>query len=350
MDFIIMNKNKNDAMKTNPNILLQVKGLRTHFFTDDGIVKAVDGVDIEVRQGEILGIVGESGCGKTVMSRSIMGLVYEPGRVVGGQILFNGRNLLEIDHREIEAIRGNQIAMIFQHPLSSLNPVFTVGDQVAEALCKHTGISHQEAMSKSLELFQQVRIPDARKRMKSFPHELSGGQAQRVMIAMALANKPQLLIADEPTTALDVTIQAQILELLKDLQRQVNMAVILITHSLGVVAEIADRIAVMYAGAIVEEADVDSIFSTPLHPYTIGLMGSIPVLGSVKKRLDVIPGKVPNLINLPNGCRFAPRCQKRYLNNLEICSERVPDMIMKNSGHKVRCWLYSEEFASLNPS
>ena len=245
-------------------------------------------------------------------------------------------------------MRGNQIAMIFQHPLSSLNPVFTVGNQVAEALSVHTSVTQQEALSKALELFQQVRLPDAKKRMDCYPHELSGGQAQRVMIAMALANKPQLLIADEPTTALDVTIQAQILELLQDLQRQVNMAVILITHSLGVVAEIADRIAVMYAGAIVEEADVDSIFSTPLHPYTQGLMGSIPILGSVKRRLDVIPGKVPNLIDLPFGCRFAPRCVKKHQYNLKICSEKIPDLMMVRPEHKVRCWLYGDDYSSEN--
>lgn len=323
--------------------VLQVQELKTHFFTDEGIVRAVDGVDFSVRPGEILGIVGESGCGKTVMSRSIMGLVYEPGRVVGGQILFNGKNLLTMNRRELEEIRGNRITMIFQQPLSSLNPVFTVGDQVAETLRKHAGMTYQEAWGKSLDLFKFVGIPDPKVRMKSYPHELSGGQAQRVMIAMALANKPQLLIADEPTTALDVTIQAQILDLLLELQRQVNMAVILITHSLGVVAEIADRIAVMYAGAIVEEADVESIFSAPLHPYTRGLIGSIPILGRVKHRLDVIPGIVPNLVNLPPGCRFAPRCSYRSQENLTICTEQIPNLITVSSGHKVRCWLYGNE-------
>lgn len=327
----------------NDRFLLEVSNLKTYFFTDDGVVKAVDGVDLHVDSGEVLGLVGESGCGKSVTSLSIMRLVGQPGKVVEGDIVFDGLKLLEIPEDEMVKMRGDRISMIFQQPQSSLNPVFKVGDQVAEVLRIHQKMGKQESWDKAVELLRLVGIPDTEEKAHAYPHEMSGGQAQRVMIAMALALEPQLLIADEPTTALDVTIQAQILDLMRGLRRQFNTAVILITHDLGVIAELADRVAVMYAGRIVEQSDVMTIFEEPLHPYTQGLIASIPILGKLKDRLEVIPGSVPNLIGLPPGCRFAPRCRSRVEYSLEVCTEVEPelcDVSSNNSDHKVRCWLY----------
>ncbi len=324
--------------------LLVVKNLKTYFFTEDGVVKAVDGVDFYVNPGEVLGLVGESGCGKSVTSLSIMRLISVPGKIVDGEVYFEGKDLLKLPEAEMVHMRGNRMSMIFQQPQSSLNPVFKVGDQVAEVLQIHQGMSKEESWQKAVELLRLVGIPDAERKAHAYPHEMSGGQAQRVMIAMALALNPQLLIADEPTTALDVTIQAQILDLMRDLRNRMNTAVILITHDLGVIAEMADRVAVMYAGRIVEQSDVKTLFEQPLHPYTQGLIASIPILGQIKERLDVIPGTVPNLINLPPGCRFAPRCRARLEHQLSICTEVEPDLIpASRDGHAVRCWLYQDE-------
>ena len=320
--------------------LLEVEGLKTYFFTEDGVVRAVDGVNLEVFPGEVLGLVGESGCGKSVTSLSIMGLVAKPGEVTEGRILLDGQNLLDLSEREMTRVRGNRISMIFQQPQSALNPVFKVGDQIAEVLNIHQNFGKEAGRKRAVEMLKLVGIPDAERRAEAYPHELSGGMAQRVMIAMALACLPELLIADEPTTALDVTIQAQILDLLRKLREDMGTSVILITHDLGVVAEMCERVAVMYAGEIVEQAEVDSLFARPLHPYTLGLIGSIPVLGEIKERLDVIPGSVPNLIDLPPGCRFAPRCQARIQHALGICTEKKPDLIEVSDEHSVRCWLY----------
>lgn len=320
--------------------LLEVKGLKTYFYTEDGVVKAVDGVDFEVYPGEVLGLVGESGCGKSVSSFSILRLVSPPGKIVEGEIFFEGRDLLKLPENDMVHMRGDRVSMIFQQPQSSLNPVFKVGDQVAEVLQIHQNKSKQDSWTQAVELLKLVGIPDAVRKAHAYPHEMSGGQAQRVMIAMALALSPQLLIADEPTTALDVTIQAQILDLIRDLRTRLGTSVILITHDLGVIAEMADRVAVMYAGQIVEQADVNTIFDKPLHPYTQGLIGSIPVLGEVRERLDVIPGNVPNLVNLPAGCRFASRCRAREQYGLKICTQVVPDLINVAPEHSARCWLY----------
>lgn len=323
--------------------LLEVRNLKTYFYTDDGVVKAVDGVDFYVKTGEVLGLVGESGCGKSVTSLSIMRLVGVPGKVVDGDILFGGKDLLEIPEDEMVKVRGNRISMIFQQPQSSLNPVFTVGDQVAEVLQIHQNLDKEASWKRAVELLAMVGIPDAVNKAKAYPHEMSGGQAQRVMIAMALAMTPELLIADEPTTALDVTIQAQILDLIREMRTRLSTAVILITHDLGIIAEMADRVAVMYAGRIVEQADVGDLFEYPLHPYTQGLIGSIPILGRVADRLDVIPGSVPNLVNLPPGCQFAPRCRMRERYGLSICTEKEPQLAEARPGHDVRCWLYTSE-------
>lgn len=320
--------------------LLDVKGLKTYFFTEDGVVKAVDGVDFSVYPGEVLGLVGESGCGKSVSSFSILRLVGAPGKIVSGEIFFEGRDLLKLSETDMVHMRGDRISMIFQQPQSSLNPVFKVGDQVAEVLQIHQNKNKEESWEQAVELLKLVGIPDAARKAHAYPHEMSGGQAQRVMIAMALALSPQLLIADEPTTALDVTIQAQILDLIRDLRSRLGTSVILITHDLGVIAEMADRVAVMYAGRIVEHSSVTSLFDQPLHPYTQGLIGSIPVLGKVTDRLDVIPGNVPNLVNLPPGCRFASRCRAREQYNLQICTEVEPALAEVKPGHTVRCWLY----------
>ncbi len=326
--------------ETNSKPLLEVKHLKTYFFTEDGVVKAVDGVDFYVNAGEVLGLVGESGCGKSVTSLSIMRLIGIPGKVVEGEIYFEGKNLLNLPEREMVHMRGNRMSMIFQQPQSSLNPVFKVGDQVAEVMQIHQRMGKEKAWDRAVELLRLVGIADPEKKAHAFPHEMSGGQAQRVMIAMALALNPQLLIADEPTTALDVTIQAQILDLMRDLRTRMNTAVILITHDLGVIAEMADRVAVMYAGRIIEQAEVNKLFEKPMHPYTQGLIASIPILGVVKEELDVIPGSVPNLINLPAGCQFAPRCRSRIEHGLEICTEIEPDLQPVLPDHVVRCWLY----------
>jgi oligopeptide/dipeptide ABC transporter ATP-binding protein len=322
--------------------LLEVKNLKTYFFTEDGVVKAVDGVDFYVNPGEVLGLVGESGCGKSVTSLSIMRLIGIPGKVVEGTIQFEGRELLSLPEAEMVHMRGNRMSMIFQQPQSSLNPVFKVGDQVAEVLRIHQSMDKEASWEKAVELLRLVGIPDPERKAHAFPHEMSGGQAQRVMIAMALALNPQLLIADEPTTALDVTIQAQILDLMRDLRTRMNTAVILITHDLGIIAEMADRVAVMYAGRIVEQTTVHKLFQKPLHPYTQGLIASIPILGQVKEELEVIPGSVPNLINLPPGCKFAPRCRSRVEYGLEVCTKVEPELLPALEAHTVRCWLYHD--------
>ena len=320
--------------------LLPIKDLKTYFDTDAGMVKAVDGLDLEVYRGEVLGLVGESGCGKSVTSLSIMRLVEPPGEIVGGGMVFDGQELMGLSESEMTHIRGDRISMIFQQPLSSLNPVFKVGEQIAEVLQIHQSFKRREGWTKAVELLQMVGLPDPEQRAHAYPHELSGGQAQRVMIAMALACSPALLIADEPTTALDVTIQAQILDLLRILRTRTNASIILITHDLGIIAELADRVAVMYAGLIVEQATVGELFDHPSHPYTQGLIASIPILGQVKDRLEVIPGSVPDLIDMPGGCRFAPRCKARVEHALGICTEREPDLQPIQSNHLVRCWLY----------
>jgi oligopeptide/dipeptide ABC transporter ATP-binding protein len=326
----------------NKQPLLEVKNLKTYFYTEDGVVKAVDGVDFVVYPGEVLGLVGESGCGKSVSALSVMRLISKPGKVVEGDVTFGGQDLMKFTETEMTHVRGNRISMIFQQPQTALNPVFKVADQIAEVLSIHQYMGKEEGSKRAIELLKMVGIPEAERRAESFPHELSGGMAQRVMIAMALACMPELLIADEPTTALDVTIQAQIIDLMRDLRNQVGASIVLITHDLGVVADMAERVAVMYAGRIVEQADVQPLFAKPMHPYTQGLMGSIPVLGKLKHRLDVIPGSVPNLINLPAGCRFAPRCRARVEHQIQMCTDVEPDLIEITPQHFVRCWLYQD--------
>lgn len=320
--------------------ILEIKDLRTQFFTEGGIVRAVDGINLEVRRGEVLGLVGESGCGKSVTSLSIMRLIGKPGRIVGGEVVFDNMDLLKMPESKLEQIRGNRISMIFQQPQSCLNPVFRVGDQLTEALYTHQNLSREAAEKRALDLLKMVGIPEPESRLKAFPFELSGGMAQRVMIAMALACEPELLIADEPTTALDVTIQAQILDLMRHLQAKMHTAIILITHDLGVVAEMCDRVIVMYAGRIVEEADVVDLFQQGKHPYTTALIGSTPILGQAEKELVTIPGSVPNLVNLPSGCKFAPRCLARIEHGLTKCTEEEPELKEVAPNHTVRCWLY----------
>jgi oligopeptide/dipeptide ABC transporter ATP-binding protein len=329
--------------------LLQVKGLRTSFYTRDGAVRAVDGIDFHVDRGEIMGLVGESGCGKSVTSLSIMGLVGRPGKVEAGEVLFDGRDLLKIGRNEMRKLRGDRLSMIFQQPQSSLNPVWDVGRQIGEVLEIHRGMKRGPARQRALELLKMVGIPDPERRLKAYPHEMSGGMAQRVMIAMALACEPELLIADEPTTALDVTIQAQILDLMRNLREQTGAAIILITHDLGVVAEMCDRVAVMYAGEIVEQTDVNSLFRLPRHPYTRGLIGSIPVVGDTREELSVIPGNVPNLIDVPKGCRFAPRCASRVAEDNAMAIDVHPGIHELEPGHEVRCWLYHDVNGRLIP-
>ena len=321
---------------TQSDVLLKVKGIKTHFFTEDGIVHAVDGLDFQVRRGETLGIVGESGCGKSVTSMTILRLLGKTGRIVEGEITFDNENMLEFNEEEMRKIRGNRISMIFQQPTTCLNPVFRIGEQVMEAVQIHQGLSGNEARKRATELFVLVGISDPERRMRSFPHEISGGQAQRVMIAMALACSPELLIADEPTTALDVTIQAQILDLMRELRDKVNTAIILITHDLGVIAEMAENVMVMYAGKAVEYAPVQDLFASPKHPYTQGLIASTPILGVVKDELATIPGQVPSLLNPPKGCRFAPRCSYR----MDQCTVEEPPLIKLEGDRLVRCWLY----------
>ena len=331
--------------KTNGKLkeaLLQVKGLKTHFFTEDGVVRAVDGLDFEIYPAETLAVVGESGCGKSVTALSLIRLVGVPGKIVEGSIVFQGEDLTQLDEQDMVQIRGNAISMIFQQPASSLNPVFRIGYQVAEVLITHQNISQAEAWKQAVQLLRRVGIPDPESRANAFPHQISGGQAQRVMIAMMLANMPNLLIADEPTTALDVTIQAQILDLMRQLRDEFGTAIMLITHDMGVVAEMADRVAVMYAGQIVEYTDVYSLFDEPHHPYTQGLLASIPVLGANKDILSSIPGSVPNLFNLPTGCRFAARCKARIERNLTRCTEETPPLIQVKGDHLARCWIYED--------
>ena len=338
-----MTSNQTNAVKSGPPAderLLDIRDLRTWFYTLDGVVKAVDGVDFHVCPGEVVGLVGESGCGKSVTSLSIMRLIAYPGKIESGEIIFDGTNLLELPAKEMTKIRGRRMSMIFQQPTACLNPVYNTEYQLVEVYRIHQNLKRKVGRERALELLRQVGIPDPERRLKAFPHELSGGMAQRVMIAMALACNPDLLIADEPTTALDVTIQAQILDLMRDIQAELGSAIILITHDLGVVAEMASRVAVMYAGQIVEETDIRTLYNDPKHPYTVGLIGSIPVLGEIKDELDTIPGNVPNLINLPPGCRFAPRCRARVENNLEICLQEIPELKPIAPGHAVRCWLY----------
>jgi oligopeptide/dipeptide ABC transporter ATP-binding protein len=318
----------------NKEPLLEVKDLKTYFLTENGIVKAVDGVGFKVYQGEVLGLVGESGCGKSVTAFSIIRLLDYPGKTVGGEILFKGENLLRKTDAEVRKIRGKDIAMIFQEPMTALNPVLTVGFQISEALLMHFTISKEEAIKKTIELLEKVGIPMPEQRINEYPHQLSGGMRQRVMIAMAMSCDPILLIADEPTTALDVTIQAQILDLMSTLLQEFNGSLIMITHDLGVIAEIADRIAIMYAGKIVEYANKRSIFYSPLHPYTFGLLTSIPRLDVEMKRLEVIPGIVPNPLHFPEGCKFNPRCS--FLT--DRCKEEEPQLIEVEEGHLVRCW------------
>ncbi len=328
------------------DLLLEVTDLRTHFFTRDGVVQAVDGIDLHVRRGEVLAIVGESGCGKSVTSLSILGLVPHPGRLVSGSVRFDGREITTMSKKELTGLRGEHISMIFQQPTSALNPVFRAGSQIAEMYELHRDLKETVRHERAVEMLGKVGIPDPGRRALAYPHELSGGMAQRVMIAIALACSPELLIADEPTTALDVTIQAQILDLMRDLQRDSGTAVILITHDLGVVAEMADRVAVMYAGKIVEEGDVATIFANPKHPYTQGLIGSIPILGERKDELDTIPGVVPSLIDPPRGCRFAARCRARVEHGVQGCTIEEPPLLDVGPGHTAACWLYDREHRS----
>jgi oligopeptide/dipeptide ABC transporter ATP-binding protein len=327
--------------------LLDVRGLRTSFHTTDGVVRAVTGVDFHVNRGEIMGLVGESGCGKSVTSLSIMGLIAHPGRIEAGEIVFDGRDLLKLPKSKMRALRGDAISMIFQQPTSSLNPVFDVGMQLAEVLEVHRNMKRKAARDRAAQLLRMVGIPDPVKRLDAYPHSLSGGMAQRVMIAMALACEPELLIADEPTTALDVTIQAQILDIMRSLQKETGTAIILITHDLGVVAEMCDRVAVMYAGEIVEQTDTASLFDDPQHPYTRGLIGSVPRLGEERDELAVIPGSVPNLIDLPPACRFSPRCLTRVERDVPHCEELHPNLLPTSEQHAVRCWVYHETDGSL---
>ena len=319
--------------------IFQIKGLRTQFFTSKGVVPAVDGVDITVKRGEAVGLVGESGCGKSMTAMSVMQLLQHPGKVVAGEILLNGEDLLKKTKNEMDEIRGNHISMIFQEPMTSLNPVYTIGKQVSEAILIHNKVSKEEAKRRTIDIFQKVGIPEPEKRYSAYPHQLSGGLRQRVMIGMAMVCNPQLMIADEPTTALDVTIEAQILYLMNQLQKEQGTAVVMITHNLGVVAESCDYVYVMYAGKIMEEAPVKEIFKNPLHPYTYGLMNSIPKMTEVKEHLYTIKGMVPNLLKLPQGCRFCPRCEKA----MKVCTMYQPELYELENGHKVRCFLYNEE-------
>ncbi len=313
--------------------LLEVKQLKTYFDTEDGIVQAINGVDFVIRPGEIMGLVGESGSGKSVTSLSIMRLLSGSGKIVDGEILFEGRDLVTLPEEELVKLRGDDLSMIFQQPASCLNPVFRIGDQIAETIMVHQDLSKEQAWQQTIEMLKKVGIPDAARRATAFPHEISGGQAQRVMIAMALSCLPKLLIADEPTTALDVTIQAQILDLMRNLRSDTGTAILLITHDMGVIAEICDSVAVMYAGQIVEYSDVITLFDKPLHPYTEGLLAAIPVLGEVREQLAMIPGSVPNLIDLPPGCKFAARCPYAQ----ELCVEVEPQLVEVEPGHRARC-------------
>lgn len=319
--------------------LLEARDLSIHFFTEEGVIRAVENVNLEIYSGEILGLVGESGCGKSVTGLSLLRLIpIPPGRIVSGDILFDGRSLLPLEEKEMEKVRGNDISMIFQEPMTSLNPVFTIGDQIMEAVILHQGLDKTEARKRAIEMLDRVKISSPEKRIDSYPHQLSGGMRQRAMIAMALSCQPKLLIADEPTTALDVTIQAQVLQLLKEIQMEMGMSVMLITHDLGVVSEIADRVAVMYAGRIFEYGPIEAIFGKMRNPYTRGLMRSIPQLAEKKNRLNAIPGQVPDPMNLPAGCKFHPRC---YL-VIEECKKEEPPLFQVNGNHFSRCIRWKE--------
>lgn len=319
--------------------LLTVRNLRTYFYTEDGVVKAVDGVDFEVYEGETLGIVGESGSGKSVTSLTILRLLDPKGKIEeGSEIIFNGKNLLELSDDEMRKIRGNEIAMIFQEPMVALNPVFTIGEQIMEAILLHQDVDKKTAREMAIDMLRKVGIPEPQKRVDEYPHELSGGMRQRAMIAMALSCRPKLLIADEPTTALDVTIQAQILELMKELQKEYGMAIILITHDVGVIAENADRVVVMYGGKVMETSDVKTIFKKPKHPYTWGLLTSIPRLDVEQERLYSIPGMVPDPLHFPQGCRFNTRCDFKE----SKCSVEMPPLIEVEPGHLSRCFFYNK--------
>jgi len=334
-------KPRGEESITSARPLLEIDDLRTHFFTGAGVVRAVDGVSWQVRGGETLGVVGESGCGKSVTALSILRLVADPpGRIVGGAIRFEGHSLLDLSESQMEAVRGNDISMIFQEPMTSLNPLMTIGRQIGEAIALHQGLSQREALEQASEMLRRVHIPEAERRVHAYPHQLSGGMRQRAMIAMALSCNPKLLIADEPTTALDVTIQAQILDLMRELQETLGTAIILITHDMGVIAENADRVVVMYAGRKVEEASADDLFEQPGHPYTMGLLGSLPNLEVAahtqarRARLVEIKGMVPSLADLPQGCSFAPRCGFAT----DECRAVYPPLEQHRPGHWVACW------------
>jgi len=321
--------------------LLSVRDLKTHFYTFEGVAKAVDDVSFNLHKGEILGIVGESGCGKSVMAQTIMRLIpMPPGRIVQGSIDFDGMDLVQLSMKQMRTVRGKRISMIFQEPMTSLNPVYTIGDQISEMFILHENLGKKESLDRSVEMLQKVQIPAPENRVHEYPHQLSGGMRQRAMIAMALSCNPEILIADEPTTALDVTIQAQILDLMIQLKEDYETAIMMITHDLGVIAELVERVIVMYAGKIVEEAPTQELFDEPKHPYTQGLLSSIPQLGNRSKhgrqRLQEIDGIVPSLYDLPAGCSFCPRCPKA----MENCSEQAPDLKALNPLHNVRCWLY----------
>ncbi|URJ58908.1 ABC transporter ATP-binding protein [Paenibacillus polymyxa] len=321
--------------------LLEVTNLRTEFKTAAGTIRAVDGVDLSVGKGETLGIVGESGCGKSITSLSIMQLLPKGlGKVAAGEVRFNGENMLDFSERKMRSIRGNEMAMIFQEPMTSLNPVFKIGKQIAESARYHHGVSKHKAKDMAVQMLTKVGIPRPEKVATSYPHELSGGMRQRVMIAMAMICNPKLLIADEPTTALDVTIQAQILDLMRELQKSEGTSILMITHDLGVVAEMCDRVVIMYAGQVVEETDVKTLFKDPKHPYTQSLLASLPQLNSDQERLASIPGQVPNPLDMPKGCRFAPRCQFAK----EICRAEAPELTEVEPGHKSRCLLQQEGY------
>lgn len=327
--------------KKNTKLILEIKNLHTYFFTEDGVVKAVDGVDLEVYEGEVLGLVGESGSGKTVTAMSILKLIPQPpGKIVEGDIIFKGQSLVNMSESDLRTLRGNQLAVVFQDPMTSLNPVLTIGEQIAEAIRLHQNASHHDAQIATIKLLELVGIPDASQRLGDYPWQFSGGMRQRVMIALALSCNPDLLIADEPTTALDVTIQAQVLDLMQKLREQFKMSIILITHDIGVIAGNCDRVAIMYAGNIVELSDVISIFKNPKHPYTIGLLGAIPNINSKRSdELVTIPGTIPNLITPPSGCRFHPRCGQA----MPECSEIKPKSIYLTPGHRVACLLYGTQ-------
>lgn len=320
--------------------LLRVNNLKTYFYSDRGVVKAVDDVSFHVNEGETLGIVGESGCGKSITCMSLVRLVETPpGKYEGGEILFNGEDMLKVSDARIRQIRGNDISFIFQEPMTSLNPVFKIGRQISEALILHRGMSKEEARKESIRMLELVKIPNPERVVDDYPFALSGGMRQRAMIAMALACEPALLIADEPTTALDVTIQAQVLDLMNELKQKINASIIFITHDLGVIAEMSDRVMVMYAGKAVEVASTVDIFKNPKHPYTIGLIGSKPDMSTESSRLTVIPGNVPDLSNLPTGCPFNPRCDRA----MDICRKEFPGEIILDGNHRISCWLYSNK-------